>query len=161
MLVDEYIQIAKDEFPYLFEQDFKFLYKYQGEMRDLGRFAFGIESANYHMRILFSRQQGGGMIYFGPLTASFYAEYPYPKELSYPYEWVEIAKLLRYLNQKPLDWSVLDRYQGEDQIRPSFHLISQSLMHHFPGVLEMFSSADAIDKWKPQYQEFFHKVHGR
>ncbi len=160
MLVEEYIQIAKDEFPYLFDvSGFKILHTYQGEGRDRGRYAFGIESDMYKMRILFSRQQGGGLINFGPLSASFYAEYPYPKEFSYTYEWVEISNLLWYLNRQHMDWSEVERYQEEDRIRPSFQLTSRLLKPHFPGALEMFSSAEAIAAWKPQYEEFIHKAY--
>lgn len=53
MLVEEYIQIAKDEFPYLFEEyGFKVVYTEEGEGRD----AFGLESDMYKMRIFFSQQ---------------------------------------------------------------------------------------------------------
>ncbi len=67
MLVEEYIQIAKDEFPYLFDEyGFKVVHTYQGEGRDRGRYAFGIESDTYKMRIFFSRQQGGEQFSSGP-----------------------------------------------------------------------------------------------
>jgi hypothetical protein len=153
MLVEEYIQIAKEAFPYLFDEyGFKLVYSYQGEGRDLGRYAFGIESAIYRMRILFSRQQGAGMIYFGQLTAPFANEYSYL--------WiVNDGNLLMYLNRQRVDWSELDPYTDEDHIRPGFQLISRLFKPHCPGVLEMFSSEEAIATWKPQYEQYIDKAY--
>ena len=156
MLVEEYIQIAKEEFPYLFDEyGFRIVYTYQGEGRDLGRYDFGIDSDIYKMRIRFSREQGGGVIDFGPLSASFYHKRILPKEFGGPpYEWVALENLLWYLNRRRIDWSELEGYQDEDRIRPVFRLSSRLLKPHCPRVLEMFSSAEAIAAWKPQYEEF-------
>ncbi len=59
MPLEKYLQTAKEEFPYLFEEyGFKVVFKEEGEGRDWGRDAFGLESNIYKMRIFFS-QQGG------------------------------------------------------------------------------------------------------
>jgi hypothetical protein len=63
MSLEEYLQTAKDEFPYLFEEyRFKMVFKELEEVQGLGRGgdAFGLESDMYKMRILFTRR-GGGM----------------------------------------------------------------------------------------------------
>ncbi len=150
MLVEEYIQIAKEEFPYLFnEYGFKVVHTYQGEGRDRGRYAFGIESDLYKMRIFFSRQVASGIIYFGPSSALFFDQH---------FEWVDIANLLWYLNRQKIDWSEVLRYQEEDSIRPDFRLQSRLLKPHCPKIFEMFSSPEAIAAWKPQHDEFIHKA---
>ncbi len=163
MLVEEYIQIAKDEFPYLFDEyGFKVVHTYQGEGRDRGRNAFGLESDMYKMRILFSRRGGGNIIYFGPMSASFYDDpSSYTSGVPY-YEWVDIARLLVYLNRQHIDWSELERAREKDrkeksQMRLSFKLQSRLLKPHCPRILEMFSSPEAIAAWKPQHDEFHHK----
>jgi hypothetical protein len=150
MLVEQYVKIALEEFPYLFnEYGFKQAYLYQGEGRDLGRYAFGIESNIYKMKMLFSRQRGGGSIYIGRTA-------PYNNEDSYL--WFGTWNILKYLNQKPIDWSSLDRNTEEDQIRLVCRLISESFKPHCPHILEMFSSEEAIASWKPAYDKYIYKT---
>ncbi len=164
MQIEEYIQIAKEEFPYLFEEyGVKVVFKEEGEGRDWGRDAFGLESDMYKMRIFFSQRGGGNRIFFGPLSASFYVDDPYPKEFGIPYEWVGLPNLLWYLNRQDIDWSELEQAikkdpRGKDWDRVSFRLQSRLLRPHCPRILEMFSSPEAIAAWKPQHDEFIHKA---
>ncbi len=154
MLVGEYIQTAKDEFPYLFDEyGFKVVYTEEGEGRDRGRDAFGLESDIYKMRIFFSRHGGGDVIFFGPLNALFFDEH---------FEWIMLVNLLCYLNRQPIDWSELERARKKDPLgkeadRVYFRLQSRLLKPHCPRILEMFSSPEAIAAWKPQYEEAIHK----
>ncbi len=154
MPLEKYLQTAKEEFPYLFEEyGFKVVFKEEGEGRDWGRDAFGLESNIYKMRIFFSQQGGGNLIFFGPLSALFFNEH---------FEWVEIANLLWYLNRQRIDWSELEQAikkdpRGKDWDRVSFRLQSRLLKPHCPRILEMFSSPEAIAAWKPHYEEFIDK----
>lgn len=152
MSVEEYIQIAKDIFPYLFERyQFKVVYLYQGQERDIGRYAFGMESDVFNMKILFSRQRGAGGIYFGPSSAPFANE---DSNL-----WINEGNLLWYLQGQKVDWSELDKYKEEDRIRPAFQLISKILVQHCPQIFHMFSSVEAIAAWKPKYDEFINGIY--
>jgi len=88
---EEYYQNARDEFPYLFDEyGFKVVFREEGEGRDRGRDAFGLESDMYKMRIFFSRHGGGDVIFFGPVSALFFDEH---------FEWILLVNLLYYLNR--------------------------------------------------------------
>ncbi len=153
-MLEKYFQTAKEEFPYLFEEyGFKVVYQEEGEGRDWGRDAFGLESDMYKMRIFFSQHGGGDVIFFGPLSALFFDEH---------FEWVGLPNLLWYLNRQRIDWSELEQ-EGkkpptkQELIRVSFRIQSKLLKPHCLKILEMFSSPEAIAAWKPQYKEALHK----
>jgi hypothetical protein len=166
MSLEKYIQVAKEEFPYLFhEYEFQVVFKEEEEMQGLGRGgdAFGLESDMYKMRILFSRRGGGDGIMFGPTSASFYVDDPSSFMLTgVPFEWVEIANLLWYLNRQHADWSELEQERKKpltkrDLSRVSFRIQSRLLKPHCPRVFEMFGSSDAIAAWKPDYERYIHE----
>lgn len=156
MLVKEYIQIIKGEFPYLFSQyGFEFTHS---EQEKKYRYKAGIESKIYNMKLMFSRQQGGGVFYLGPQSASFHVEYPYPKELGIPYEWVTMDHLLIYLTRQRFNWDVVSQYEGEDRIRPVMRLLSEKFESFCPKAFEMFSSKEAMETWKFDYEKVLDQI---
>lgn len=149
MLVDEYIHIIKDEFPYLFS---KYAFKIvHSEQERRYRYNAGIESEIYKVRMLFSRQQGAGVFYLGPLSAPFANEYSY--------QWITMANLLMYLSHKRINWDVVSKYKDEDSIRPVMQLLSEKFEVFCPKVLDMFSSAEVIAVWKPSYEQYIDNVY--
>jgi hypothetical protein len=161
MPLEKYVQTAKDEFPYLFEEyRFKVVFREEEEEQGLGRGgdAFGLESDIYTMRILFSTRGGGDGIMFGPRSASFYVDDPSSYMLTgIPFEWLMLTGLLWYLNHQCIDWSELEQTRkkdlfGKETQRVSFRIQSRLLKPHCPRIFEMFSSLEAIATWKPDYE---------
>ena len=149
MNVEEYINVAKDEFPYLFNNyGFELAFSLQEKT---WRFAFGIESKVYQMRMLFSRQQGAGTIYLGPNLAPFNNEYS-------DLYWFTMGNILIYLDRKRIDWSQLDRFKGDDRIRPVFRFISKKFASHCPSVFRMFSSEAEIASWRPEFEQYIEEA---
>jgi hypothetical protein len=147
MFVEDYVKIIEEEFSYLFDRyGFKVVYS---EQKNNNKYRAGIESKI--CKILFVREQGAGVIYLGPPTAPFLNEFGN--------SWIEIANLIMYLTQEKIDWNKVDKYKGENRIRPIMKLLANIFEPHCPKALEMFSSNEMIARWRPMYKQYIRQVY--
>lgn len=142
----EYGQIVRREFSFLFQEPFHFVVVHT-EQTSRQRYAIGIESQVQNVRMLFSRQQGGGCIYLGTMHAPF--DNYYSDQL-----WVEIANLIMFLVYQEFDWKPFERYTGEERVSPVLRHLASLFRPLCPRAFEMFSSEEVIALWRPEYERF-------
>ena len=144
MTIKEYLILIKKTFPYLFKK-YEFKVVYSEEYRPgYGWFKIGLESKT--CRILFVREQGGGIMFLGPIDAPFNNEDDD--------RWVVALTLLAYLLKKKWDWRFLDKLHPKDSAFAWLSYNARELEPFCGQVLEMFRSSEIIAEWKPAYKKY-------
>ena len=142
MNIDEYSQLIKDEFFYLFEEyGFKLVYIREHQNR-FTVFRIGLQSNA--CKILFVREQGAGVPFMGPLSAPF--------ENEVDEQWVSLIGLLSYILRIDFDWSFLNTTPQSKRIQASLSFSSKQFKPHCRQMIEMFSSQENVAKWRPVYK---------
>jgi hypothetical protein len=145
--IDEYSRLIQERFPYLFKE-YGFRISYSKEYRlGYGWFRIGLESKK--CRILFAREQGGGIMFLGAADAPFNNEDDT--------RWVPMLNLLAYLLNKQWDWRFLDGLPQDERVTTWLAFNAKELEPMCEQVIEMFRSTEVVAEWKPKYDEFIQK----
>ena len=150
MNIDEYSQLIKGEFLYLFE-DYGFNLVYIREIQNcFNVFRIGLQSDV--CRILFVREQGAGVSFLGTLSA------PFENEMNE--QWVSLMGLLSYILKTEYDWSFLNAIPKSQRIQSSLSFSSKQFRPYCHQLIEMFNSKESVAKWKPAYKQYVKsKIH--
>jgi hypothetical protein len=112
MPLHEYVTLVQNSFPYLFEE-YGFYIAIKEENRP-GYFRIGLQSGK--CRILFVREQGGGVMFFGPTSAAFNED---------DRQWVTMAHLLEYFMKKEINWSSIENIPYQARMGASLDLMAK------------------------------------
>ncbi|HKI54992.1 MAG TPA: hypothetical protein VJ987_12770 [Anaerolineales bacterium] len=146
MTIKEYIKLIKKEFSFLFrEYDFKITYS-EEYRKGYGWFHIGLESKT--CRILFSREHGGGNVFFGSPDAPFNDDGDQ--------RWTRMLNLLAYLSKKEWNWEFLDRLSPVERAVAWLSFNAKELEPVCGQILAMFRSQETVAEWKPKYEQFIH-----
>ena len=150
MNIDEYSQLIKDNFNYLFEEyGFNVVYIHEPRSRHKV-FRVGLQAE--FCKILFVREQGAGVSFLGTSNA------PFNNEMNE--NWVSLIGLLGYILRKDFDWTFLNTIPHRQRIESSLLFSSNQFRPYCGEMIEMFSSQENMAKWKPAYKQYIkEKVH--
>jgi hypothetical protein len=144
MNIDEYAQLIKKNFYYLFEE-YGFSNVYICEIHNRHKvFRVGIQSEI--CKILFVREQGAGVSFLGTSNA------PFENEMNE--NWISLISLLGYILKKEFDWTFLNTLSRSQQIEASLSFSSSQFKPHTKQMIEMFSSQENVAKWKSAYKQY-------
>ncbi len=141
MDIEEYTQILKKEFSFLFEKcGFSVVYS-EKKLENYFVFRIGIQSNT--CRILFVREQGAGVIFLGTPNA------PFANEMNE--QWITLIGLLGYKLNKGFDWSFLDTIPPSQRPRALLAFSAKQFEPHCSQLVEMLSSEEKMKEWLPNY----------
>jgi len=144
MNIDEYSQLIKEEFLYLFEEyHFSFVYIREHQNR-FTVFRIGLQSDM--CKILFVREQGAGVPFLGTLNA------PFENEMTD--QWVSLIGLLSYILKTDFNWSFLNNIPSSQRVQSSLSFSSKQFRPHCRQMIEMCASQESMANWKPTYKQY-------
>ena len=144
MNINEYSQLIKGEFSYLFDE-YGFKLVFISENHDhFSVFRVGLQSDI--CRILFVREQGAGVSFLGTPNA------PFENEMNE--QWVSLIGLLGYFLNKDFDWTFLNTIPQSRRIQSSLSFSSKQFRPHCKQMIEMFTSQEIMASWKPAYKQY-------
>lgn len=148
MYIDEYITIIKKEFYYLFEEcEYKIVFA-QEKQQQVVVFRIGIQSNV--CKILFVREQGGGVIFLGHPNASF------ENEISDM--WVSLVGALNYTMQKEFDWTFLENIPDRQKRRRAYlAFLARQFKPYCKQLTKTFHTEEKIKAWKIGYKTYIRK----
>ena len=150
MNIDEYIQLIKEKFDFLFEKH-EFNVVYVREVQNRHR-VFRVGLLSSVCKILFVREQGAGVSFLGTLDA------PFENEMNE--QWVSLMGLLGYILKEDFDWTFLDTLSYAQRIEASLSFSSSQFKPYCKQMMEMFSSLANVASWKSAYKQYVkEKVH--